>query len=302
MIHHVFANRSNIGDWLSARGIQHLLAPHRVVEHLCDDPFVDETLAALRELSPSDLLVIGGGGLLMDYFAPFWRGVRPIAERVPTVLWGIGCVDLKQEASRLAPEVIQPIVRAARLCVVRDTLTRELLGGTVPPPVPCPSLVAVDETPPPGDGFLHVANYTTVGAVVYDRMRAESEAFAERAGLRFRETNNRIEPDREAELAQRLSLYRRSSLVASSALHGCIIAVAMGRPVLAVSGDRKIDAFMQAAGLGSWVLAQDGLNQLTPMLGRLATQPRPALFVAAARQANRDVAARVLALLPLLPR
>ena len=40
MIHHVFANRSNIGDWLSARGIQALLGPQRVMEHLCDEPFV----------------------------------------------------------------------------------------------------------------------------------------------------------------------------------------------------------------------------------------------------------------------
>ena len=41
MIHHVFANRSNIGDWLAARRIQHLLRPLTVKEHLCDEPFVE---------------------------------------------------------------------------------------------------------------------------------------------------------------------------------------------------------------------------------------------------------------------
>ena len=44
MIHHVYANRSNAGDWLSALGIQRLLAPLPVTEHLCDEPFVEETL------------------------------------------------------------------------------------------------------------------------------------------------------------------------------------------------------------------------------------------------------------------
>lgn len=69
-VHHVFANRSNVGDWLSARGIQALLGPGRVAEHLCDGPFVPETLAALSAVTQYDLVVIGGGRL-MDYFAPF---------------------------------------------------------------------------------------------------------------------------------------------------------------------------------------------------------------------------------------
>ena len=40
MIHHVFANKSNIGDWLSAQGIQTLLHKYcgreKVLEHFCD--------------------------------------------------------------------------------------------------------------------------------------------------------------------------------------------------------------------------------------------------------------------------
>ena len=70
MIHHVFANRSNIGDWLSAIGIQALLAPCKVTEHLCDQPFVAGTLGELSTAGEGDLIVIGGGGLFMDYFEP----------------------------------------------------------------------------------------------------------------------------------------------------------------------------------------------------------------------------------------
>ena len=71
MIYHVYANQKNIGDWLSARGIQSMLEPHPVRELLCDEPFVPKTIEILGQAGPDDLVVIGGGGLFMDYFAPF---------------------------------------------------------------------------------------------------------------------------------------------------------------------------------------------------------------------------------------
>src|SRR5205823_8029379 len=78
-LYHVFANRSNAGDWLSARGIRSLLDAPAVTELLCDEPFVPETLERLSSAGPGDLIVIGGGGLFMDYFEPFWRGFGPVA-------------------------------------------------------------------------------------------------------------------------------------------------------------------------------------------------------------------------------
>lgn len=74
-IHHVYANRSNAGDWLSARGVQMLLGDVPIEEHLCDEPFVPETLRSLSTLQRTDIVVVGGGGLLMDYFVPFWEGL-----------------------------------------------------------------------------------------------------------------------------------------------------------------------------------------------------------------------------------
>src|ERR1043165_8456109 len=106
MIHHVFANKSNIGDWLSAQGIQRLLGVP-VIEHLCDEPFVPETLEALRELKANDLIVIGGGGLFMDYFVPFWEGFREIASRVPFCIWGVGYCHIKREDSRPPPSLLE---------------------------------------------------------------------------------------------------------------------------------------------------------------------------------------------------
>ena len=74
MIHHIYANQSNIGDWLSALGIQSLLPSVNVVEPFCDEPFTPDTLAALSECAADDFVIIGGGGLFMDYFT-IGRGV-----------------------------------------------------------------------------------------------------------------------------------------------------------------------------------------------------------------------------------
>lgn len=297
MIHHVFANRSNIGDWLSARGIQALLAPHPVVEHLCDEPFVEATLAALSATAPDDLIVIGGGGLFMDYFAPFWHGFGPIADRTPFCIWGVGYCDLKLEPSRPPQALLEEIVGKSRLCIVRDRLTHDLLARCdLPEPVPCPSLVAVDQPAQRGFGVLHVDNYTTAGADVYEAMDACGRAFASRTERPYRTTNNRIPPGSEAALSEILARYAASDIVLSSALHGCIVAAAMGRKVLAVSGDRKIEAFMQAAGLAQWVVDLDEVDTLPQRLANLAGQPPVHEFVQWARQANRAVAARLLAL------
>src|SRR5438105_12086462 len=90
MIYHVFANKSNIGDWLSARGIQSLLAPLQMLELFCDAALVRATLKALSSANSGDLVIIGGGGLLHEHFEPFWSGFEPISRRVPFCVWGVG--------------------------------------------------------------------------------------------------------------------------------------------------------------------------------------------------------------------
>jgi polysaccharide pyruvyl transferase WcaK-like protein len=299
VIHHVFANRSNIGDWLSARGIQALLGVSKIAEHLCDEPFVPETLTALAQAGHNGLIVIGGGGLFMDYFAPFWEGFREIADRVPFCIWGVGYCDLKREPSRAPQALLEEIVGKSRLCVVRDELTRGYLSACeLPPPVPCPSINAVQPPMRPGLGLLHVDNYTTAGADVYEAMDVAGREFARRTGRPYRQTNNRIDDGEEAALTKLLHLYASSDLVLSSALHGCILAVAMGRRVLAVSGDYKIEAFMQAAGLGDWICDINDTAVLPERLADLPDQSPQLEFVARVRRENQAVAEYLKTLAP----
>ncbi len=231
----------------------------------------------------------------MDYFVPFWEAFRSVAERVPFCIWGIGCCDLKNESSLPPRSLIEDIVNKSKLCVVRDNLTRSFLENCeIPPPVSCPSINAVDSFLEKGNDLLHVVNYTTAGAETYEVMRATAKTFTENIGGVYRETNNLISKGNEKELAEVLLRYKKSDIVISSALHGCIIGVAMGLKVLAVSGDRKIDAFMEDVGLKDWVLDVGEVDSVPERLQELQSQPRPTSLLNAIRRKNHDVARNIL--------
>ncbi len=294
MIYHVFANRSNIGDWLSAKGIQKLLAPADITECLCDVPYIEETMEILSKATAQDLIVIGGGGLLMDYFVPFWKAFQPIAQRVPFCIWGVGYCDLKLEPSLPTGRLIEAIVNQSKLCYVRDELSRSHLPHCqLPEPVPCPSINVIQPAPTPGKDLLHVVNYSTAGAGTYDQMCLAAQQFVADKGIAYRETNNRVKKDNVDEMSRVLAHYANSDIVLSSALHGCIIAVAMGKKVLAVSGDRKIEAFMEAVGLGNWVLDITQVSSVRSRLDEIVSQPDPRMMLEGVRQKNEGIASRV---------
>lgn len=294
MVYHVFANRSNIGDWLSAKGIQKLLFPIEVSECLCDEPFVEETINRLSTATENDLIIIGGGGLLMDYFVPFWQAFKTISERVPFCIWGIGYCDLKNEATLPPNDLIEYIITRSKLTIVRDDLTRSYLSKLeLPSPISCPSINVIKPVLEQGKDILHVVNYTTAGANTYEVMCKEAKLFAQETGRVYRETNNLIAQENEEQMERIISRYKQSEIILSSALHGCIIGVAMGLKVLAVSGDRKIDAFMQEVGLKDWVLDVNDISRIPERIKELQFQYNPVTSIENIRRANLKVAKTV---------
>jgi hypothetical protein len=296
-VHHVYANRSNIGDWLSARGIQRQLARREVDELTCDAPFVDETIGRLSAAPPEELIVIGGGGLFMDYFDGFWERFLPLARRRRFVLWGIGVCDRSRQDSRPDVELVREIVARSQLTAVRDELSRALIGdvGDVSV-IPCPTFCALEPSPRTGTALLHVDSYDNVGPESYERTDALLHGLALSGGMPYRKTNNLIEKGDAMDLARVVDRYRDAALVVSSRLHGVIVSLALDRPVLAISGDRKVDALMTTAGLSDWVIGAAEVDRLPELVGRLGEQPDQRAFARAARTANERFGARVAAL------
>jgi polysaccharide pyruvyl transferase WcaK-like protein len=297
VIHHIYANRSNAGDWLSAQGIQSLLAASGIEEHLCDAPFVPETLARLRDAGPNDRIVIGGGGLFSSYFEPFWEGILPIITHVPTAIWGVGVCDRTLGKSLPRRDLIRAVAKASTWCVVRDALTRTFIGlPELPAPVPCPTFNAIEPTPLPARPatLLHVDHYDNVGASNFERMEAYAADHARATGRLHRKVNNTLAAGSLPALHATLEVYRSADLILTSRLHGCILAAALDRPFLAVSGDAKVDSFMHAAGLERWVCPLDAIETIPARLLALeAERPSSRVFAESARRMNRDIAQRV---------
>jgi len=293
MIYHVFANRSNVGDWLAARAIQRLVALP-VVELLCDEPFVPATIDELSRATERDLVVIGGGGLFMDYFQPFWTGFEPLSKRLRFCIWGVGCCDMKRSPSRPDLGLIEMVVRRSQLAVVRDELTRRMLPDcALPAPVGCPSMTIVEDRPL-GRGLLHVDALDNVGDRAYQMMTTVAQDFSLATGRTFGAINNEIPAGSEHRLRTTLESYASADLILTGRLHGCILGRAMGRRILAVSGDWKIESFMDAAGLSEWVVGPDvHQERLRAKLFDLADQPSPGTFLAQTRTANEHLAERV---------
>jgi polysaccharide pyruvyl transferase WcaK-like protein len=298
MIYHVYANRSNIGDWLSARGIQSQLGGAPVTELLCDDYFTEASLAALRGATAGDAVIIGGGGLFMDYFRPFWEGFEPISSRVPFVIWGTGLCDAKDRQTRPPEELLRRVVRRSRLCVVRDRLTVDALKDCgAEGPIVCPCLLALRRAETPGGAILHAVHYEMTGPEGYDALCALVRDHAASTGREYLETNNEIRADSEQSLAGQLQMYVRAAQVVSTRLHGCIIGLSVGRRVLALAGDRKVESFMTQVGLGDWICEPRDYATIRTKLATLQDQPSVEPVFERARHAQVEIGRRVRAII-----
>ncbi len=297
MIHQISANESNIGDWMSAIGIRRLLGQVPMVQSYCDEYFLPETLHRLEKMGPDDLVIIGGGGLLQEYFMPFWRAVsKAQAHGADVVIWGVGIAgpELPTENATL----IRNIVEQCRLCIVRDEMTRRWLDvAGVPAPVPCPSIFAVQSMMISSSvnrpGLLHAVHWDLVAPERYEAVRTIVRGHAQRSGRGYQEIDNRVPQGEGSALRAALAHYAESDPVISSRLHGCILGVAMGCRVLALSSDPKIEAFMRLARLGDWVCGIDDLESLQRKLPALNQQPSLNTFIAEAIHQNSQIANQV---------
>jgi hypothetical protein len=229
----------------------------------------------------------------MDYFDDFWIGLADLDTPAAIVLWGLGACDMKYEATRPNLDAVRAVAARADICAVRDHVSQDVVAQTTRPPVPCPSVVAIPRVEPFARGVLHVGALDTTGDDAFYEARTVCTDYATRTGREFRETNNRFEPDDRRGLDGVLRAYQCSDVVVSARLHGCVLAVATGRPVLAISGDWKVEAFMEAAGLGAWVLDCADISALPERIVQLYEQPPADDFIRRVIADNRSIGLEV---------
>jgi len=209
----------------------------------------------------------------------------------------VGCCDLKRDNTSISKDLMTGIVRQSRLCVVRDRLTWDFFHSrSLPDPVPCPSLSVIERSERPSRGLLHATHAGIVAPDTYQELCGILKELAGKSDRPYWETRNRIEP-KARNLQLELDKYRNSDVVISSRLHGCIIAVGMGKKLIALSGDRKIDHFMDLAGLKDWVLEIEEIRRLPAMLARLEKQKSAGAFVDRVRQAHLLVSEKIRSLI-----
>ena len=243
---YVFANRRNAGDLLSAKGVR-LAVGLKGEDYLIEEnnPRRISELSARQEA----LLIIGGGGLFMDAFSPFWEAT--VASGIKYVLFGVGVCDIRGKKSLPPDSLLRSVVAGAERIWMRDsrsvTLVEDICGVS-PSRVLCPSVYYITQKCPArnerrrGDKsrvlYVHHRKLVQAAGRGEDFVRDIVRQVCSINGFDFSEVDNICRnPDRL------LEKYDRSDIIVSTRLHGCIFSYALNKPFIAVSADNKIDSF-----------------------------------------------------------
>ena len=302
----VYANDENIGDFLSAQGIALVTGGHpRLFPFERRIPALGSFLKSLDERST---VIVGGGGLLKVSFDRFWRVVLACRAQAGfrLILWGVGYCDVVGEDTRGALELARQVVQQSAGSAFRDRLSYEPFSDLPRTrTIGCPALHAVQRMELPvaskGDqprllrvdhpGLLAgISNRQQLDAAKH--VAAVCEEWARPRGMHVDTTSNMVRrvgrmPDRirarmaVTTLETRLAAHRVAAavsqyyapadIVVTSRLHGAIIAAALGKPIVALSNDAKIDQFMSSIGLSDYVT--DDPREISRLLDGLDCQP-----------------------------
>ncbi|WP_050027773.1 polysaccharide pyruvyl transferase family protein [Verrucomicrobium sp. BvORR034] len=218
------ANDRNLGEHMDLRVVIRRMGKGRIFwldEAVANSEYRSLVYKEIDGLVP----VVAGGGTLMPYFEPFWKGL-PCDQK----LWFVGtgvCLGHGQSASWLPGE--------------NQVDLRSRFRGPVAPGV----FEDQDFLPPPGLLF-RVPRYQgkyVLSVVHPDLIDAGwqyilAEKVARKLGLGVVQCENQLE-DR--------SRYSEAELVITSRLHGAVMAAGNGIRCFALSRDRKMDWFCSSA-------------------------------------------------------
>lgn len=259
MLYYVSANKINIGDVLSNLGIRKLLLGFQGVNLYCDRPYVPITKKVIRKAHRDDIFIIGGGGLFMDYFMPFWNEVYMNMKRLRYILWGVGFCDPKRSDSwwkfwrkRLRTHNInkwKAIVEHSIVSSFRDENTYQQfkeISDTFK--IGCPSINAILDYRRNVHRrlIIHTCHLGLLKPKEVTLIEEIVDNLAHKLGLKKVYVNRML---REVPLEKIIDLYNSAKITVSSGLHGCIEALCLGSKLIAISKDWKIEGFLEMVGL-----------------------------------------------------
>jgi len=244
---YIFADASNIGDRVSALGVQ-MLAGATGVELFASKvalPATFRTLKWLQEHRADARVVVGGGGLLQECFDPFWRGL--LKTKLRFGIFGVGANELK--GRNLPPrETLDAISDRAVILHARDEWSLSLFSGANAGKFSvgvCPSVNYLRSKhmacAPLRPYLLHVLHPVDIKMAGGDPVKISTSVreIAGELGLIYDETDHIKEG-----LSSLVARYQRAQFVVTSRLHGCIFSYALGVPFLPIATDKKTYAFV----------------------------------------------------------
>lgn len=248
----------------------------------------------LNALARADLFISGGGSLLQDvtsrYGMLYYLGVLSLAQRlkVPSMIYSQGVGPIRYALNR---KLTAKVFNATQMITVRDKASKRFLTsiGVTRPIVqtadPVLGLIPSDPPRQAGEAILRQAGWQGDKKTLLvclrpwkeeDRVRIFARAFDELALLGFEPVFLAMQPSQDASLAlaihghmeeasvvltdpydthQLSQIFACADLVVGMRLHALIFGAACRKPLLALSYDPKVDAFM----------AQVGQNRVLPI-------------------------------------
>ena len=256
--YHVYANKMNVGDLLSAVAIKNL-SKYDYHDMLWTKGHYKRTTRLLDYLKPEDRIIIGGGGLLKDTFLPLWDLIIKNYQGNKIVLWGIGeCINKTVKFTGLPDNIIASIANIASNIYVRDIDTRDRFTeiGTNVEVIGCPSTtIASSWLNRGGKYLLHVVHPDLLKGSI-DFWRKNVRKLALDLNLQYMEFDHIIPSffSKSQKLLITRRYYENAGMVVSSRLHGIILGSAQGIPVIPISNDFKIESYWRGTLGGEKVL------------------------------------------------
>jgi len=248
-IAYIYANKGNVGDYISHCGIRDSF--NKPGLWLFCSPvwsrYLVRNLARLKKRNPNCILIIGGGGLLQPVFENFWSLV--IDSGLTFVMVGIGINELEGRGT-FDQKLLKNIVSKSSYLTVRDSYTQKRIldiSGALVPVTVCPSvrfLQQYREKNRRGEKkkllhVLHPADLRMAGIDI-ELLRNSVREAAVCLNLDYQESTNMSSNHITA-----ITGILDSAIVVSSRLHGCIMSYALDIPFVALECDRKIKYFIE---------------------------------------------------------